>query len=284
MSSNLNIKGMNDNNLDIMSKEDAGVYFTALSESDVVFNVKQKLVCTSNGLKITIKSGQGCIQGHHFNSGGDANITVEHNTTGFIAIEFDKSKGIGTEYNLVSVPIIVKEDLLNEGLKRQLELYQYTSNDTTVDLVDNREFYCVDGVTNIKAAKSKDADKVNGHTVESNVPLKLEQTLVKLIKNITYDLADITILQTAWIANTDANIQFKKADGTMASPLWMADVQVVGVTALHHCDNGASGDEEWNKVYILNQSFDGKIRYYATEGKPVTDIKVYGTTKRLGVV
>ena len=159
MSSSLNIKGMNDNNQDISANEDAGLYYTSLSGSDVVFDIKDNLECYTNGLKIIMKAGQGVIQGHHFSSYGGANLNVNANSKGYIAIEFDKTKGIGMEYSLVSSPIIIKEDLLNNGLKRQLALYQFMATDSSISLVDVRKYYIKNEVTYIKV---EDAQKLNG--------------------------------------------------------------------------------------------------------------------------
>ena len=263
MGSNLNLKGMNDNNLDISAKEDAGLYFTALSCKDIVFVIKDNLSCKSIGLKVTLSTGQGCIQGHHFTSLGGAFVNVNPNTEGFIVVEFDKSKSLGLEFNLLATPIIVKQDILNNGLKRQLELYKYKASETTLILSDNRSYFSVGDVTNITASNSK---KFDGKEVK-DFPSQLS---FDELANKIDDLSSIDIINLISI-NWSDTAPFKQT------------INVTGITENSYPIPSIlrSGTDEEKKLQKEQFSFisegitkEGQIEFICDDDKPTIELHI----------
>lgn len=130
---------MADNDVAITAQRDAVLYNAVLGNQDVVFNgVGNSLSCTVSNLVVTLQSGEGVVQGRHITCVGTENLQVDANSSGYIVLRYDLTQAAGNEVSLKAVPLVVQNDLNNDGTIRDLKLYSYSSSATAVTLVDER--------------------------------------------------------------------------------------------------------------------------------------------------
>ncbi len=130
------LKAMNDNNINVLAKEDANHYY-ALSgyvKHYISKEYGQKFNVTVSGLVASLASGQGSIYGRHIINDGTSSITctLPTNSSGYLVLNFDLTKTLGNELSFVTKTILETNDMANGGLKYDLPLYSYTTNLSSV--------------------------------------------------------------------------------------------------------------------------------------------------------
>lgn len=132
---------MADNGLNIGSQIDANALSALTSISDyIISDIGNNFTCSASGLNVTMQSGQGSIQGRFVTDPIGSSLAIPANSSGYIVIRLDLSAASGNEPSLKAVSSLVQDDLRNAGTKRDLLLYSYVANATTVTLTDRRAF------------------------------------------------------------------------------------------------------------------------------------------------
>ncbi len=130
-------KAMADNNVPIPVRYDASLYDTFTDKTDFIFkgiDDEFKITYGTGTLKVTLGTGGCVIDGRHvFNdSEGTISLQLDANNSGYLVIRYDLTQSVGSEASFMAVSALETGDLNTTGVKKDLLLAQYKTNDTGV--------------------------------------------------------------------------------------------------------------------------------------------------------
>lgn len=162
----MTLKVMNDNNINILSKEDATHYYTlsGYTKHFISSDYGSKFDVTLSGLTVNLGSGQGTIYGRHVVNDGETKFSYQLpiNSDGYLVLSLDLTKPAGSEVIFTSKSLLATEDLSNRGMKYDLPLYRFTTNATTTTrFEDIREYYTRELNTDRIADKAITENKID---------------------------------------------------------------------------------------------------------------------------
>lgn len=135
---------MNDNNINILSKEDASHYWglSNFRNDYILQNVGNAFLSSYSGLVVTIGTGQGSAYGRHFVNDEEVTFTLPASTTAYLVFEIDLSKPAGSELSVTTKTVLDQDDLANNGILYDIPIYRFVTNATTVTtFTDVRKMY-----------------------------------------------------------------------------------------------------------------------------------------------
>ena len=132
------LKAMADNGVNITCQEDARMYdYLAGGNCDYIIKGVGndfKITQSSTTLLVKLGSGECVIQGRHVTNttNNDISIALPQNSTGYLVLRYDLSQVSGNEVKFTYGTAIEDDDLNNSGVKRDIVLARYSTNENGV--------------------------------------------------------------------------------------------------------------------------------------------------------
>ena len=132
------LKAMADNGVNITCQEDARLYdYLAGQDMDYVMRGigdAFKITQSSTTLLVKLGSGECVIQGRHITNTNstDVTLTLPQNSNGYLVLRYDLSQSSGNEVSFTYASVLEDDDLNNAGVKRDIALGKYITNEAGV--------------------------------------------------------------------------------------------------------------------------------------------------------
>lgn len=132
------LKAMADNGINITCQEDARLYdYLAGQNMDYVMRGigdAFKITQSSTTLLVKLGSGECVIQGRHITNTNstDVTLTLPQNSNGYLVLRYDLSQSSGNEVSFAYASVLEDDDLNNAGVKRDIALGKYITNEAGV--------------------------------------------------------------------------------------------------------------------------------------------------------
>lgn len=171
------IKAMADNNQPITTKQDASMYDAFSNHNEGVLSKignKLNISYSNQSLLVTLQSGMAVVSGRHVTNEDDSSVTLTllpNTTDNYLVIRYDLSQSTGNECSFISTPTVESDDLNNNGVKRDIVLGKYTTNETGVSVfTDMRTYFDRNNILEITLSTTWIGDDTSGYSQTVSVP------------------------------------------------------------------------------------------------------------------
>lgn len=138
----MSIQVMADNNVNIKSNQDAGLYhvLSGYTLHGIMSGVGNEMNVSFHGLRAILLDGQAYAYGHHITSDNATEKNMQANSSFKLVLRIDLTKPAGNEGSLETVSVLENENLLNGGLIYDIPLFDIiTGSDSVTSSIDLRK-------------------------------------------------------------------------------------------------------------------------------------------------